>query len=381
MNLFNEVDKLYDKYLKVWEDVCNIESPTDFKEGVDRVGDYFVKMADDLGFKVEKYPQEVSGDVVVITLNPNINNEPICLSGHLDTVFPVGSVHPVYFDDEKIYGPGVCDCKGGVVAGFMAMEVLSRLDYKARPVMLLLQTDEEKGSRPSNKATINYICERAKDAIAFLNLEGYTEGEICLQRKGIRTVTFNVKGVAAHSSKCADEGANAILEAAHKIIEIEKIKDADGITCSVNIINGGTTVNTVSDNCTFKVNIRFATMEQDEFIKKRMQEIADTVYIKGCKTSLDMGGIRLPMEYSEKNIELINTLNYAFKEYGLPELKASKRTGGSDAADVTAKGIPCVDSIGTEGFKIHTTDEYAYKKSLPEAAKRIVAFALYTKGE
>jgi len=74
MNLFNEVDKLYDKYLKVWEDVCNSESPTDFKEGVDRVGDYFVKMADDLGFKVEKYPQEVSGDVVVITLNPNINN-------------------------------------------------------------------------------------------------------------------------------------------------------------------------------------------------------------------------------------------------------------------------------------------------------------------
>lgn len=377
--MFYEVDRLYEKYLKVWEDVCNIESPTDFKQGVDRVGDYFADMGKSLGMKVERFAQKVSGDVVVITLNPESDKKPICLSGHIDTVFPVGSFGPVLFDDEKIYGPGVCDCKGGVVAGFMAMEALKKSGYTDRPVMLLLQTDEEKGSRPSNKATINYICEKAKDAVAFLNLEGHTKGEICLQRKGIRTVTFNIKGVAAHSSKCATEGSNAILEAAHKIIQIEKIKDADGITCSTNIISGGTTVNTVSDSCSFKVNIRFSTMEQDKYIKKRMQEIADTVFIKGCETTLDMGGIRLPMEYNEKNVKLFNKLNEAFEKCGLPKLKASKRTGGSDAADVTAYGIPCVDSIGAEGYHIHTTSEYAYKKSLAEAAKRIVAFAISIK--
>ena len=36
--LFDEIDRLYPDYLKVWEDVCNIESPTIYKEGVDKVG-------------------------------------------------------------------------------------------------------------------------------------------------------------------------------------------------------------------------------------------------------------------------------------------------------------------------------------------------------
>ncbi len=367
------MEKLYEKYLKVWEDVCNIESPTNYKEGVDRVGDYFVKMAKALDFKVERFCQEVSGDVVVITLNPDANAKPIALSGHIDTVFPLGSFGPVRFDEEKIYGPGVCDCKGGVVAGFMAMEALKNEGYKDRPIMLLLQSDEELGSAPSKKATVKYICEKAKDAECLLNLEGHTKGEICIQRKGIRTVTFTVEGVAAHSSKCATEGANAILEAAHKIIEIEKIKDADGITCSTNIIGGGSTVNTVSDTCVFKVNIRFATNEQDEYIKKRMQEIADTVYIKGCKTTAQMADKRLPMELCDRNIALAEKINKAFEKCGLPVLKPSKRTGGSDAADFTDYGIPCVDSIGAEGYHIHSTNEYAYKKSLLEAAKRIVA--------
>ncbi len=374
--MFYEVDRLYEKYLKVWEDVCNIESPTDFKQGVDRVGDYFADMGKSLGMKVERFAQKVSGDVVVITLNPESDKKPICLSGHIDTVFPVGSFGPVRFDDEKIYGPGVCDCKGGVVAGFMAMEALKNCGYTDRPVILLLQTDEEKRSNPSNKATINYICERAKDSECLINLEGHTKGEVCVQRKGIITYTFEVKGIGAHSSKSATEGANAILEASHKIIEIEKIKDPDGITCSTNIISAGTTVNTVPDTCVFKVNVRFPTMKDLDYITKRMQEIADRVFVKGCKTTLTFDGHRLPMELCERNLEFVKKINEALVKYGLPTLTPSKRTGGSDAADFTAYGITCVDSLGAEGYHIHTTNEYAYKKSLSESAKRIVAITL-----
>ena len=38
-NLISDnIDRLYDKYLSVWEDICNIESPTADKRGVDAVG-------------------------------------------------------------------------------------------------------------------------------------------------------------------------------------------------------------------------------------------------------------------------------------------------------------------------------------------------------
>ncbi len=89
--LFNTVDSLNSKYVKVWEDVCNIESPTKYKAGVDACGELFAKMAEERGWKVEYLRQSVAGDLVDITMNPDAEEKPISFSAHLDTVHPVGS--------------------------------------------------------------------------------------------------------------------------------------------------------------------------------------------------------------------------------------------------------------------------------------------------
>lgn len=374
--LLAKIDELNERYLGIFEDVCNIESPTDSKEGVDAVGRYFIREAERLGLEIEVLKQSVSGDVVCITLNPTAEKEPICLSGHIDTVHPIGSfgTPAVRFDEEKIYGPGVCDCKGGVVAALMCMEALCKVGYKKRPVRLLLQTDEEKGSNPSGKATINYICDKAEGSAAFLNLEGFTDGEACLVRKGIATFTFTVHGKEAHSSACHKLGANAILEAAHKIIELEKVKDGDGLTCCCSIINGGTVPNTVPGLCEFKANVRFATFEQLDEMRAFVKEVAERVYVEGCTTEVTGGvNVRVPMIPCERNTSLFNKMNKIYSKCGLPQLRAGKRTGGSDAADVTARGIPCVDNLGTEGGKIHSPSEFAYIRSLAESAKRLAS--------
>lgn len=130
----------------------------------------------------------------------------------------------VHKDEEKNYGPGVLDCKGGLVAAFMAMEVLKDAGFTKRPIMLLLQSDEEGGSKGSKKATIQYMCEKAKDSVGFINLEGYVNGYITLARKGIVSYRFDVVGKEAHSSICAKEGTNAIIDAAHKMLELYKLK-------------------------------------------------------------------------------------------------------------------------------------------------------------
>ena len=372
---FEKIDSLKDSYIKIWEDVCNIESPTSYKEGVDKVGQYFAGIAKKRGWKVEYFKQNISGDVVCITMNPQSGLNPVTISGHMDTVHPIGSfgTPAVHIDSEKIYGPGVMDCKGGIVAGFMAMDALYSCGFKKRPVRLLLQTDEETSSMQSKKTTVDYICQKAKDSVAFINMEGHSEGEICLQRKGIITFLFTINGIEAHASQCAVMGANAIAEAANKILEIEKFKNHDGITCCCSKIQGGTTANTVPGSCRFKVNVRYATKQQQEQIQNRMREIANSVYIKDCKTELTILTQRSAMELTAKNTELFETVNKIFKKNGLPVLKASKRAGGSDAADVTAFGIPCLDSLGVRGGYIHTLKEYAYMDSLTESAKRIAA--------
>lgn len=368
------IDELEEKYLNILEDVCNIESPTEFKKGVDAVGEYFVRMARDRGWKVEVFPQEKAGDVVCITMNSDSALAPISVSGHIDTVHPIGlfgSV-PVRCDENNMYGPGVMDCKGGVVAAFYAMDALDKCGFKERPVMLLLQTDEETSSRTSGKATINYICEKAKDSVAFLNLEGYKSGTAVLTRKGIVRYKFSVHGKALHSSRCYD-GASAVLEAAHKIIEIEKLKDANGITCSCGLINGGTAANTVPAECSFVVDIRFATPSEEEEVRNTVKQIADKTSVVGCTCDIEEISYRPAMHYSEKNNALLERMNEIYKENGLPTLEGRFCVSGSDAAYVTASGIPCIDCIGTEGSNIHSCDEYIIKKSLAESAKRIAA--------
>lgn len=378
--VFTQIDALYDSYIKVWEDVCNIESPSQYKEGVDAVSRYFADLANERGWLVEILEQPVSGNVVCITMNPDAKGAPISLSGHIDTVHPVGSfgTPAVKIDEEKIYGPGVVDCKGGVVAGFLAMDALHKCGFNARPIRMLLQSDEEVSSMPSGKSTIGYICEKAKGSVAFLNLEGHTHlgNQVCVQRKGIITFAFEVKGVEAHASNCATQGANAILEAAHKIIELEKLKDKDGLTCNCGVISGGSAVNTVPGSCEFKANVRFATHEQLDWVKEYAQKIADTVYVNGCSTKMTVSSYRVAMERVERNMELVDKMNRVFRANGLSELTPAKRKGGSDAADVTAMGIPCVDSIGAGGGGIHTPSEYAYLISLSESAKRIAAVAV-----
>lgn len=370
--IFDTIDDLNDSYIRVWEQVCSIESPSRYKEGVDAVGKFFANMAEQRGWQVEVCPQERSGDVVCITMNPDAQGKPISLSGHTDTVFAVGTFGDpvVRRDDKKIYGPGVTDCKGGIVAAFLAMDALRQCGFTDRPVRLLLQSDEEVGSMPSKKATIGYICEKAKDSVAFLNLEGHTGNSCCLKRKGIVTFTFTVNGIEAHSSNCATAGANAIAEAAYKIIELEKIKDNDGLTCNCGLIRGGSVVNTVPGFCEFKANVRYATAEQYDEICKRVEEIAAETHVEGCTCEVSISGYRIAMELKQQNVDLLARMNEIFVSHGLAPLEGASRKGGSDAADVTAYGIPCVDSLGVRGGKIHSSDEYGQLDSLAECAKR-----------
>ena len=74
------IEKSREEYFNMLEEVCNIESPTAFKKGVDDVGAYFLDIAKRHNWKTEIFKQDISGDVVCITLNPYAKGTPISLS-------------------------------------------------------------------------------------------------------------------------------------------------------------------------------------------------------------------------------------------------------------------------------------------------------------
>lgn len=374
--LFNRLDELEETYLRFLVDVCRIESPTEYKEGVDRVGQYFMEKAAENGWSIEVLKQPVSGDCICIIMNPESGERPVVFSSHMDTVHPIGCFgeDPVTWDEEKIYGPGVTDCKGGAVAAMYAMEALKEVGFTRRPVMLLLQSDEENSSRTSNKATVRFMCEKAAEAIAFLNGESYSQGKAVVRRKGICKYEFEVTGQSVHASGCY-EGASAICEAAYKIIELEKLKAPHGITCNCGLIQGGTAENTVPDRCVFTADFRFNNTQEMREIEALTETIAEKSFVAGTSCKVTLKSSRCAMPRTERSLSPLKRINDIYEEAGLPILEESHRKGGADASDVAEYGIPCLDGFGVEGQGIHTLDEWAYLKSLKEAARRMAAVA------
>ena len=376
--VFSVVEALNDRYCDLWEQVCNMESPTEYKQGVDEVGKVFIEIARQHQWAVEISEQEKAGNAICIKMNPESKEKPLVFSSHIDTVYPLGTfaTPAVHRQNGRIYGPGVIDCKGGVVAAVMAMDALTQCGFQNRPVKLIIQTDEETGSKTSGKQTIAFMLEKAKDAIAFLNLEGVQYGTAVLSRKGIVRYQFTVSGKSAHAAKCL-EGANAICEAAYKIIELEKWKDPQGITCNCGVIQGGTVPNSVADSCVFQADIRFADDQQYQEVVDRCQKIAGETNVEGCTCSLEMVSQRPAMPRTAQNEALFAKMNAIYERSGLPVLAPRHGPGGSDAAYTTQAGIPTIDSLGVDGGKIHSPQEFAYIESLVDCAKRLVAMALY----
>jgi glutamate carboxypeptidase len=378
--VFKKIREKENTYIDLWKKLCDIESPTSYKAGVDAACELICELARERGFKVEYLREEISGNPVCITMNPEATGDPIALSGHIDTVHPIGlfGQEPVKINDGIIYGPGVTDCKGGVVAAFLAMDALWELGYKERPVLLLLQTDEEVSSRFSDKRTINWMCERAKDCVAFLNTEP-REGECAVvERKGILRYELTVYGKAGHASVCADksQAISAVAEAAYKVIELEKLKDPEGLTCSVGVIRGGTALNTVPAECTMLIDVRFVNQAQLEEAENYIKKVAETSRIEGTSCKAERLSLRVAMEKSEKNYKLLERINEIFTEAGLSNLAPKAALSGSDAADISAYGIPVIDCIGVVGADIHAVEERAEISSLCDSAERMAAVIL-----
>ena len=220
------------------------------------------------------------------------------------------------------------------------------------------------------------MCEKAKGAVAFFNTEPHKTGKAILQRKGILRFRINITGKAAHSSMCY-EGANAVAEAAYKIIELEKMKNPDGLTCNCSVIEGGNVANTVAEKCSFLVDIRFLNEQEKENSIKILNKVVEKSWIKGCKCELEQVSYRPAMEYSPKNYLLLERLNKIYKQNALPILEPELNNGGSDAAYITQCGIPCIDGFGTKGAGMHSLNECSELNSLIISAQYLATAALY----
>jgi glutamate carboxypeptidase len=372
--LFNIIDGLADEYVEFLIDICNIESKSDNKEGLDRVYEIIKEHGESRGYEIKELILEKAGNVLSLTYNPEGKEKPVCLSAHMDTVFNKGEFGypPVRREGDRLIGPGVFDCKGGIAVSLLVLDALRRFGYDKRPVKFILQSDEEVQSVPSEGKTIEFMINEAKGAAAFFNCEGKIPGFITTKRKGILRLCLEIKGKASHAGSYF-EGVSAVKEAAYKILDLEGKSQKGGITYNCGVIHGGTALNVVPDICKVYIDIRVNDKAEYDTAMEEVKKTARKSFVEGTSCTIEVLSDRAPMVRTEENVKLFEHINGVSQKYGFGKVDEFFSGGGSDAAYTTLAGIPTVDDVGPEGGKYHTKEEFCVIPSIAQSAKLLAA--------
>ncbi|MCB1510850.1 MAG: M20/M25/M40 family metallo-hydrolase, partial [Hyphomicrobiaceae bacterium] len=234
--------------LKPWV-LC--ESPTYDPAAVNRMMDLAAYDLAAAGAEIERIPGRMGfgGSVRARFPHKDFGQPGILISGHLDTVHPVGTIdkNPWRIDDGRVYGPGIQDMKGGNFVSVEALKHLAMAGIETPLPVTVLFTPDEEVSTPSTRELIEM--EARKNKVVLVPEPCGPNGEATTGRYAIARFNLKTIGRPSHAGARLGEGRSAIAAMARKLLEIEEMTTED-CTFSVGVIHAGQWVNCVSSECT-----------------------------------------------------------------------------------------------------------------------------------
>ena len=289
----------------------------------------------------------------------------VLLLGHLDTVWPAGTLArwPFAVEEGRATGPGCFDMKGGLVQAVHALALLDDLDG----VGLLVTADEELGS-PSSAALIEST---ARGVGAVLVAEPSSAGALKTERKGVGVYRLAAHGRAAHAGLEPEKGRNAAVAAAHLVLAAAGLGDpAIGTTVTPTVLQAGTTTNTVPAEAGVAIDARAATAAELRRVDEGLRRLDPGV--DGVTVEVSGGINRLPLE-ATSSTALFALASDLAAELGLAPLRGVAVGGGSDGNITAGLGIPTLDGLGAVGDGAHAEGEHVVLAAMAERTALLAA--------
>lgn len=307
----------------------------------------------------------------------------IMFNGHVDTM-PSGDVnmwntppHEPTIKDGKMYGLGVCDMKGGLMASAMAVELLKDAGVPlSGDVVITSVIDEEGGGNGSIAAAMN-----GQKADAVVVCEP-TDRDLIAAHMGFIFFKVEIEGLAVHSGAkwlgvSAIEKAvklmAAIDELEHKWLMTYKHSLLPAPSSNVGVIEGGTAGSTVANYCCFKTCVHYLPkqMSHDQVVEEytnaiyRCCEGDDWLKDHKPKISIYQAGGPFEMEIEH---DFVKSFQGAYKTAVDEEIKIVGSPSGCDAR--VWKNIAKCPTVqfgpGRQG-QCHVTNEYIEIKQYLDA--------------
>ncbi len=359
------------EYLKELENLVNIESHSKMPQGTARVAAYLQDKLQKAGWITELIDIGQAVGPCLKAVNKPCEKYDVLLIGHMDTVFPEGTVaaRPFTVKDGRFMGPGAADMKGGVLYMYYLAEYVSQTQLDGN-ICLLFNPDEEISSTASRPVIEK---EAAKAANVLILEPARASGALVNKRKGIAKYELTFNGIAAHAGVDPDKGASAVNEFIRWGAEIIKLGAPEkGTTVNIGVVHGGTGANVVAEKTVCEIDVRVTEVAEAERIDAKLKELQAAPF-DSCVTVKISGGLkRPPFNTTEASKKLCGVVNEAGRELGI-DVEWVATGGGSDGNFTSALGIPTVDGMGPIGGGAHSEKEYGEVASIVPRFKLLTA--------
>jgi glutamate carboxypeptidase len=340
-------------------EIVDIESPSDHPAGVRALATRLGEPLADLGLDVEQLPVPAAGPILRAR-TPGASRA-VMLLGHLDTVWPVGTVaqRPAHVEGDRLRGPGAYDMKGGLVVALFALRALHARGRRV-PVTVFFTPLEEVDCGPYREVMESEM----KASAAVLDFEpAWPGGAVKTERKGSGSYVLTAHGIASHAGADLSRGANAILELARQCLEVSTFTDAArGVSVNVGVIRGGLRPNVVPDLASAEIDVRFRTWADGQALERSFRRLPPSD--PRLRLTLEGGLHYPPLERTPQVARVYATAREVAWEMGL-ELAEVSTGGASEVSFAGALGLPALDGLGPDGDGAHSLDEHVLLSSLP----------------
>lgn len=222
----------------------------------------------------------------------------VALSAHIDTVFPAGTPLNVRKQGSRLHGPGISDNAAGVIALLAVAGALRKAKISHTSPILFVGNVGEEGE--GDLRGMRHIFSKSPCAASIrysLVVDGAGCDTIVAEALGSRRYEITLRGPGGHS--WSDFGAPNPIQALARVIHTFSrvpVSASPKTTFNIGVIQGGTSVNSIPESATMRVDIRSVSMSEIERLERALRQAIEEAIDPGTSSmrtlSLSMGSKR-----------------------------------------------------------------------------------------
>ena len=331
-------------------------------EGVNKMAAILSKELSILGFTSNSFPQVEVGNIQYYS-NTNDENIDILIIGNLDNLTKLSNQKYYRETEQRIYGTGVWEHKGGLVTLIAALQGLRFVrKLKKMKIGILLTSDDSLQGRFAKQLVEKF----SNNAKVVLGLHGaFIDGGVVTSRSGSARYKFNMQLVNTDS---AENVASAVIVYTHLIHSWTKLSTPEsGMLITPHSLNIDSSLLQPSAVGEATLSIRFNDVSQFEKLDATMNKM---IHYKKYADFLHFefeGGMRRPSMKKTEKVEDVWKIVKAVSEKLDIRLREEHRWSTSDICFVKDDKAK-ISGLGPVGAKPAGGAEYILRHSLLERA-------------